>query len=162
MKRFLTVVCISTIIFLFTACSLFRPVNQKTPPATSAAELWQFIKLKDNYSKWDQFDDAEGLLQAAPPHGPLVKIYANDIATGSTYTGRKGSIVIMENYENDGKTLLTINLMQKRPGYAPSAGDWFWATYEPSGKVLEEGKIKSCVECHVSMAFDDYTFIHKW
>lgn len=162
MRQFATVICIVTILSLITACSIFRPANQSQPPMTTAAALWQYITTTDLYTEWKQFGDTEGMLEGAPPHGPKIKIYPNRLANESVYTAKENSIIVMENYDKNGTTLLTINLMQKRSGYAPSAGNWFWATYEPDGTVIEEGRIKSCVECHVSMAFDDYTFIHQW
>jgi len=163
MKQWIIFACFICFLCLFTACSsLLQPAKGPMPPMTSAAEIWQYINITDPYKKWDQYDDVVGMKDAAPPHGPRIQIYPNRIAEESVYQAEEGSIVVMENFDKDGKTLLTINLMQKRKNYAPSAGNWFWVEYEPDGTVIEEGKIKRCVECHVSMAFDDYTFIHQW
>lgn len=162
MKQCIMVACFISSLCLFTACSLLRPANVEMPPMTNAAALWQYITVTDPYTEWKQFDDTSGMKDGAPPHGPRIQIYPNKTASRSVYKANEGSIIVMENYDKDEKTLLTINLMQKRPNYAPSAGNWFWAAYEPNGTVIEEGKIKRCVECHVSMAFDDYTFIHQW
>lgn len=129
---------------------------------TDAATLWQYITVTNPYTEWRLTDETEGIKEADPPHGPLVRVYPNRIARISEYTANEGAIIVMENYDKDGTTLLTIDLMQKRNNYAPSAGNWYWASYEANGTVIKEGKVKQCVECHVSMAFDDYTFIHKW
>lgn len=162
MKQCILFVCFISSLCLFTACSLFQPAKSDMPPMTNAAAIWQYITVTDPYKQWGQFDETIGMQDGAPPHGPRIQIYPNRTASRSVYKANEGSILVMENFDKDGKTLLTINLMQKRPNYAPSAGNWFWVVYEPDGTVIEEGKIKRCVECHVSTAFDDYTFIHQW
>ncbi|SIN91178.1 cytochrome P460 family protein [Halodesulfovibrio marinisediminis] len=162
MKQRIMVVCFISSLCLFSACSIFKPYQGALPPMTDADALWQYITLTNPYTEWNQFDDTNGMKNGSPPHGARIQIYPNKIASRSVYQAEEGSIIVMENYDEDGTTLLTIDLMQKRPNYAPSAGNWFWASYEANGTVIEEGKIKRCVECHVSMAFGDYTFIHQW
>ena len=143
------------------ACSL-----QKTRTddilQTDAATLWTYITQTMPYTEWDRFKGTGELIDAAPPHGPKAKVYANELAKRSQYTANDGSIIVMEDYEENGTTLRAVTLMQKRTGYNPEAGDWFWAKFSPDGTVIEEGKIQKCIECHVSMAFDDYTFIRQW
>lgn len=161
MKKFPIVVCLLLAAVIFTACAS-KQKDTEAIPQTDAAAVWKYITVTSPYTEWDNFKSTIGMIEAAPPHGPKAKVYANELANESIYKADNGSIIVMEDYEEDGTTLRAVTLMQKRTGYNPQAGDWFWAKFSPDGTVEEEGKIEKCIECHVSMAFDDYTFIQEW
>ena len=159
MKHLAVVIICSLSVVFFAACK--TTPTAPLAPDTDAAALWEYITTTADYTTWHPLIAGGGLLKAAPPHGPLVKIYVNQIARDSQYKADPDSILVMESYDTK-QTLLNITLMQKRKEYAPSSGNWFWARYEPNGAVVEEGKIRECIECHVSTAYDDYTFVHQW
>jgi hypothetical protein len=41
-------------------------------------------------------------------------------------------------------------VIYKVEGYNPQEGDWFWGMSAPDGRVLEAGKVKTCIKCHRS------------
>ena len=48
--------------------------------------------------------------------------------------------------------------MEKRAaGYDSGNGDWWYATVDGKGKILNAGKVQSCIECHAN-ADNDYVF----
>ena len=179
MKHLALVVCLLVTVAFFSACKIFRPVAEPIPHLEDAAAIWTYITVDDPYTEWKQFDNAIGKIDGAPPHGNKVQVFPNELAYDSlykdhvrffpeglvpapVYRAEPGSIIVMENYGCDEGQLIFISLMYKRKGFAPSSGDWYWAVYYPDGQIANEGKIESCIDCHVSMAFDDYTFIRKW
>ena len=54
--------------------------------------------------------------------------------------------------------LLSELQMYKIKGYNPSAGDWFWAKYNPDGTVAAQGRVKACIDCHSAKKDNDYIF----
>ena len=46
--------------------------------------------------------------------------------------------------------------MHKVEGFNPKKGDWFWAKYNPTGKV------KGCIGCRNSVEDNDYIFVHEF
>ncbi|MFP4623090.1 MAG: cytochrome P460 family protein, partial [Gemmatimonadota bacterium] len=67
-----------------------------------------------------------------------------------------GSIIVKDNFEPD-STMASVTVMYKVEGYAPDAGDWFWAKYGPEGEVQASGHAQACLECHSEAAADhDY------
>jgi hypothetical protein len=74
-------------------------------------------------------------------------------------TGRlpDGAILIKENY-NRQKKLLSTTVMYRLEGYNPAAGDWFWLKISPNRLILEEGRVKECIECHRAVQNNDWIF----
>ena len=52
--------------------------------------------------------------------------------------------------------------MYKVKGYNPGAGDWFWALYDPQGRVKMEGKPQGCIGCHGAALKNDYVMAHTY
>lgn len=48
--------------------------------------------------------------------------------------------------------------MYKVKGYNPEGNDWFYAKYSKDGKIMAEGKVQSCMDCHAKVAEHDYLF----
>ncbi len=66
-----------------------------------------------------------------------------------------GSLIVVENHDAD-KKLTDLTVMLKIKGYNPQAGDWHWFQYDPRGKVLAEGRVDICIDCHRSKSNNDF------
>ena len=145
--------------------SLFiAPVSSSSAsmPGADATELWQYITTTSPYTTWDYWADHKGLQEGNAPHAPLHKVYVNVPGLKSIKAPAAiGSIVVKENIGSD-KKLKALTVMYKIKGYNPKAGDWFWAKYDPKGKVAKSGKPKGCISCHGSMDDNDYIFVHDF
>jgi acetyl esterase/lipase len=69
-----------------------------------------------------------------------------------------GAVLIKEDYDKDKTTLKSVTAMYKVSGYNPPEGDWFWARYAPDGRVMDAGKVPSCIECHRTQYRHDWRF----
>ncbi|MEM5788658.1 MAG: cytochrome P460 family protein [Syntrophobacteraceae bacterium] len=142
-------------------------------PAPEAESLWAHITRTDVYTDWKPFPAKgkdglyftieRGRTPAKNPHGAYMRLFINEIAFKSaqqnkTGTMPNGAILVLENYGRDKKTLLSISAMHKVEGFAPKQGDWFWATFGPDGKVVEEGSVQSCIDCHGAKKNTDWRF----
>lgn len=130
-------------------------------PAADAAKVWSHITETNPYLGWGFWPGYTGIYPGKSPHGKFLKLYANAQALKAAREGKPmpdGAIIVKENYGEDKKTLMAITPMYKVKGYNPEAGDWFWAKYEPSGKVLKEGKVKGCIDCHRAQEEKDWLF----
>lgn len=92
-----------------------------------------------------------------------------------TVDGVTGQVIVKRSYaddttregiiENPGEGLANVTVMFAREGYAPEAGDWFWAMYMPTGMVGEmegntlAGQVEMCTGCHQSAPSGNYTFL---
>lgn len=135
-------------------------MHKDLPPPKGAA-LWTYITDINPYEDWAAFPGYEGMYEGKSPHGAFLKLYANEIAVRAAEQGKTlpdGAILVKENYADDRETLAAVTPMYKVEGYNPSAGDWFWAKYGPDGKVMAEGKVQGCIECHSAKADQDYFF----
>jgi hypothetical protein len=140
--------------------------QRSTPRAERPFEqqLWEYLQ-QAQYRNWAPLagQTAEAY-EGSSPHGALVKLYANRRAAASSADFPHGSLLVKENYDATGKRLLAITAMYRSDGYAPAAGDWYWAKFEPSGEVSlmgdtpVAGRVGMCVECHESAAGGDYVF----
>ncbi|MBM4361159.1 MAG: hypothetical protein FJ104_00645 [Deltaproteobacteria bacterium] len=45
-------------------------------------------------------------------------------------------------------TLTRYTAMRKEPGFAPESGDWHWQELSPEGRVLIDGAVAACIDCH--------------
>jgi hypothetical protein len=131
-------------------------------PAPDSAALWDHISKVSPYTAWSFWPDHQGLQEGNAPHAPQHKIFVNSIGLKAEKASLDfGAIVVKENIGNDDK-LKALTVMYKVRDYNPEAGNWFWAKYSPSGKVAKSGKVKGCIECHTSMAENDYLFMHEF
>jgi hypothetical protein len=136
---------------------------------------------------WDVMT-AEGLagagrIQALPypgiaPHGLMLETFY----TRAQVDGRSGTLVVKRNYGPEGVTedevladpaghLGSVTVMFRRAeGYAPEAGDWFWAKYLPDGTLdtnpagmalagrVGLGGEQGCIPCHAQAGGDDWLY----
>jgi len=142
-------------------------------PAADPGELWRHMTKTDSYRDWSTFPakGKEGLFPAIErgptpaknPHGAYMRLFVNATALNSARRNERapmpnGAILVMENYQRDEKTLVSITAMYKAKGYAPESGDWFWAVYNPDGKPVEAGKVASCIGCHKARENNDWRY----
>ena len=149
------------LIVLPTALAACAGLSARQPSEVSAAALWTTLESQDYASTWSTWPGKGKMYPGTEPHGMLLTTYVNASAL-TAITGKKGAmppgaVVVKENYTPQ-RRLAAVTVMWKVEGYNPSAGDWFWAKYAPGGKVLKEGKVAGCINCHAKAAANDYLF----
>jgi hypothetical protein len=132
-----------------------------------AQQLWSRIQ---EYTQWSQPEGLQGFQPGTRPHGTFVKYYINKPADELE---TDGAIIVKENYTaemNDAMDSITV--MEKRKGYDPETGDWFYAKYNPKGDLEEsdqgkmlaglvgKGSSKGCLPCHAKAKGGDYLFMN--
>ena len=142
-----------------------KPGDPKTSQAKDkqfAEKFWNYL-LSNNYKHWsppagksaDHFSSQTvGIDGAQSPHGTNVKMYVNRTAASNPDQLPVGSVLIMENYRQD-KSLETISVMYRTPGFNPSGNDWYWINYNPDGSITSvqrDGMISSLGRNGVSQA----------
>ena len=163
-----------------------------------AGQLWDYL-LANNYKHWtagpgktinhfsNQDADLTSYNSNGNPHGTYLKSYMNRKAAGNPENLPVGSIVILENYRKD-KSLESISVMYRSPGFNPSANDWYWVKYNADGSVatapakvaydangIEQtyasnianhsggklmGRANSCIACHQQSGGTDLAFFN--
>ena len=131
-------------------------------PGPNATALWMYITKEAPYTEWSFWPDHQDTQPGRAPHGPLHKVYVNDILLKSAQTPvQYGSIEVKENYSKDNE-LKAITVMYKIKGFNPEDGDWFWVQYTPDGKAEKEGKVAGCIGCHGTRAKNDFIVVHDF
>ncbi len=150
-------------VILFSICLTFIASTAFAEmPAPDGKALWQYITKESPYTKWEFWDDHQGLQEGNAPHAPQHKVFVNKTGTVSGKSAAEfGTVVVKENIGNDNK-LKALTVMYKVEGFNPKKGDWFWAKYSPKGKVAKSGKVKGCIGCHNSVEDNDYIFVHEF
>ena len=145
------------------ACTAYetKPVRVEmlSRPTASGAALWDYLKAVNYAKSWRMWPGKTPFYPGAEPHGSLLVTYVNNQAYRAIEE-KKGmfpdeAIVVKENYAPDQK-LAALTVMYKVKGYDPEANDWFWATYQPDGKIQAEGKVEMCINCHGAKRDNDY------
>lgn len=126
--------------------------------------LWNYLQ-QVQYRNWAPLaGQTDGLYPGNSPHGEKVKLYANRAAAAHSEDFPYGSILVKENYDRSGKSLMAVTVMYRSKGFAPENGDWHWTKFEPDGEVSVmngmklAGKIGMCVQCHKSSEGGDFVF----
>jgi len=110
-----------------------------------AEKFWNYL-LSNNYKHWSPAAGKSAGHFASQtvtgigmqsPHGANVKMYVNRTAASNPDSLPVGSVLIMENYRRD-KSLETISVMYRTPGFNPAANDWYWVNYNPDGSITSE------------------------
>ncbi len=105
-------------------------------PPKLAAELWGLIHAEEYKEHWKMMPGQQAFTDEGD--GKLVTTYINDTAFNAVQNGEvlpEGSIVVREIYDLE-KTLQTINVKSRIPGFDEAKDDWFSVTYDPGGKPL--------------------------
>lgn len=147
-----------------------RKARRKTPEEFHR-DFWKYLHHKQTpYQKWASFPRRDGFRAGEDPHGKFTKTYINSIAAKQPDKLARGAILVMENYDEDQKTLTHVTIMYRVKGYDPKHFDWYWLDYLPDGKLAKTeatakeparpiaGKVNSCIECHTRAAKDDLAF----
>jgi hypothetical protein len=163
MRSALLLVCAAC---LLAGCS--RPKEKETivPPLTlsevSGPRLWQRITVDTDWDTYGHWPGLDGLRPGQSPHGKFHEVYINATLAGSLPNAARvapdGSIIVKENF-NAEKKLTNVTVMAKVKGFNPEDGDWFWARYEPSGKVIDAGEVEACYKCHEGVKDNDYVIL---
>jgi hypothetical protein len=135
--------------------------SQALLPGADAAKLYDYVTKKMPYTAWQLWPGKGKMYQGSQPHGEFLTTYVNDAAM-SGIKGKKGvmpdtAIIAKENYGPD-KKFSALTVMYKIKGFNPAAGDWFWAKYDSSGKVLLSGRAEACIRCHTMKKDNDYLY----
>jgi hypothetical protein len=131
-----------------------------TMPFPAGGDLRHHITGHMTFKKWDLWPGKGKMYEGTEPHGALLTVYINDIASKSIKKMKgmaNNAIIVKENYTPD-KKLAAITVMYKVKGYNPKAGDWFWVKYGADYNIMAEGKVKGCIDCHGSASDNDYIF----
>ena len=121
-----------------------------------AGSLWDRIQ---GYDSWSYFDGHEGFEKSKGVHGPIVRVFLNDLGAADQANPPSGTIVVKENLrKRDADTLISLTVMERIEGYDPENADWFYARYTPEGELTHSGKVASCIDCHFDGGDDDYLF----
>jgi hypothetical protein len=124
---------------------------------TTGEALWARLQ-RERYQTWPLWPGKGKLYQGQEPHGARLTTYVNTLAQDAITNGAArmspGAIVVKENYgPND--QLMAITVMQKVQGYDAARNDWFWAKYQPDGKVEAAGRVDMCSQCHQGASAHD-------
>jgi hypothetical protein len=113
-----------------------------------------YLKLSEGLEDEDPCEEGDD-----PEEDECVELFSDYAA---------GTIVLKENYllkDRVPETPLMVTLMIKHePGYDPEHGDWEYAQFDSSGKLIISGNAtdpnvnKVCAECHINMSGRDYLF----
>ena len=162
---------IFAMVFLFSLVTGAYAIHGTSPaettvamPGSDAGQLYDYITKSDPYTSWELWPGKGKLYKGTEPHGALLTTYVNQPAyfSAKDKSGKMkdGSIIVKENYTPD-KNLAALTVIYKIKGYNPSAGNGFWAKYDPEGKVLASGKVESCIACHGKNKKNDYIMTGK-
>lgn len=109
---------------------------EKAAPAKLAAELWGLIHTEEYKEHWKMMPGKKAFAEAGD--GKLVTTYVNDTALNAIEKGEvlpEGSILVTESYNLE-KTLESIKVQARIPGFDEKKDDWFTVTYNPDGRPL--------------------------
>jgi hypothetical protein len=77
----------------------------------------------------------------------------------ATATFDEGTIIVKQNIAANGEPDGSGTVMAKFPrGFNPEAGDWWWGRFDEKRKLVEDGVVQYCIDCHVGndLARTDY------
>jgi len=165
MKR---LVSLSTLLFILGLGAVAYAIHETTSaetqvtlPGTDAAQLYEYITKTRPYTQWDLWPEKGKMYKGSQPHGDYLTTYVN---SDGMFDIRKkkgrlpeGAIIVKESYGAD-RNFTALSVMYKIAGFNRSAGDWFWAKYDHSGKVLASGRVEACIKCHEKKKDNDYIF----
>ncbi len=129
-------------------------------PGADASKLYDYIAKYKHYTSWELWPEKGQFYKGKEPHGALLTTYVNSSASDAIKKKEKmadTSMIVTENYTAD-KRLGALTVMYKIKGYNPTAGNWFWAKYDPQGQVIASGKVDDCIGCHGKMKDKDYIY----
>ena len=146
-SKFFALFCFLVIPFLSSNLHS-QEVAQTLKDKKFADQFWNYL-LTNNYKHWSPSPGKPtGIYanqQANNPHGKYLKLYMNRKAASNPSMPPTGSVIVLENYRND-KSLESISVMYKTPGFNPDAGDWYWVNYNADGSVASQKAIDQSIQ----------------
>jgi len=121
-----------------------------------------------SFSSWKELH----LLNEKPfksfEHHAYIDIYVNDLAKDS-YTNKKakfkvGSLIIKPLYPKQTRENITrlVIMMKMDKHYNDDFNNWWYGVYDKTGtQMWHQGKILSCINCHIRAKETDYLFSHS-
>ncbi|HED16823.1 MAG TPA: hypothetical protein ENI64_08450 [Gammaproteobacteria bacterium] len=169
---------------LLIACESMLHSQAGTPDDVQYAQhLWAALQQGRMVGKHAK--KLKPFIGAARPHGWVLEIVSGMARVGDY----RGFVIVKKNYQGDNlrvsdvekdrtRFLESISVMfQREKGYDPDNKNWFWAQYQPNGKLVTRymmgleiamaGRImkgttqdnnRGCIYCHRSAGGDDYIF----
>ncbi|GBE14966.1 MAG TPA: hypothetical protein ENH32_02640 [Proteobacteria bacterium] len=130
-------------------------------PGPDGKAVWNYITKVKPYHGWALWPDKGKFYKGQHPHGALLTTYVSPGAL-KTIKDKSGSFpdgtfIVKENYSPK-KMLGAVTVMYRINGYNADAGDWFWAKYGGNGKIMAEGKVAGCTNCHQAKIMNDWVF----
>ncbi|MBI2470484.1 MAG: cytochrome P460 family protein [Planctomycetes bacterium] len=154
-----TASCLVFVLLISQEITAGEPLDKEVK--INAQTLWRYMTIENPYQNYPTWPGKEGFYESTMPPGNILKLYVNDIALDTIVNKKglfpEGSLLIKENYTEDGKLFL-ITVMYKSKGFNPAGHDWYWVKYKPDGEARLEGKVDACINCHVGVANNDYVF----
>ncbi|MBX3271545.1 MAG: cytochrome P460 family protein [Sandaracinaceae bacterium] len=104
----------------------------------------------DYASTWTEVRDCRLSVEHTLVH---VRVWANPVALGA-YERRDapfpdGSILLKEEFTDSGCTERSgWTVMAREAGFAPTLGDWHWQDVLPDRRVVSDGTVSTCFQCH--------------
>lgn len=171
----LTLICLRSqfVVAQGSGSSRSTPSKPARPQTTQefADALWRFIVRPETpYTKWATVpaSKVDHTPEIGKAHGGNAKIYANSTAMQNPSSPPQGSIFVIDDYAEDGKTRNNVSIMYRAKGTDPDHNDWYWLRYLPNGSIARTddtpgakpiaGKVKSCIECHEKAGGKDWVF----
>jgi len=175
------VILLLSSLVIFSAANLSRSDDK---PASTDRET-ALLKLVLGYTNWSKANDQAVLMASQiaqlctspsrsfmrahtqDPHSPkFIMVFVNEIGR-KEFLGKKlpkfaeGTVIVKEKHSpiaSAAPELLTV--MIKRPeGFDPQNGNWEYATFNgPATKVLSNGKLEKCQDCHEMQRKNDFVF----
>lgn len=103
--------------------------------------------------------------EGGDPHGALLEFLETTIPV----EGRDTRVIVKRNlgpdatleeaWANGREHLVAITVMaQREAGWAPDAGDWYWAKWDSAGVPEVLGRAEGCISCHSEAEGGDFIF----
>lgn len=116
------------------------------------------------------FSEVTAAPNASVHMGALVRVWVSDGAVdayrrvgragASVVAQAEGTTLVKEHLDGQGN-VATMTVMAKGPrGFAPDAGDWFWAQTDATARVngTFSGQVRFCIDCHAQRAASDWVW----
>ena len=136
-------------------------VHGEEMPEPEAEAIWKYINQENPFTEWAFWSDHQGT-DDSTAHAPKHKIYTNEQAITSETPPMKNGAMLVKYNLTPADEVKAVSVMYKVKDYNPTAGDWFWAEYKPTGEVVMSGKGEKCLSCHNAEADNDYILGHDF
>ncbi len=168
-KLFVATVVVTAFVAVGAMAAMMPPFGS-SGDVSYAKSLWQKMEAKGLNST------PANLYVGGPPHGKVREVLEGTIdgkrvIVKRNYRGK--DITVSKVVADRVKYLKSVTIMQKREGFDPEDGDWYWVKYAPDGTVMKnkkgmslagkvaKGKPVGCIACHAAAPGGDFVFNHN-